>query len=345
MPLVSVIMSVYNEEKYIQSSIQSILNQTIQDWELIIIDDCSDDGTINIIKSFDDERICLYINDSNCGLTKNLNKALSLCRGKYIARMDGDDISLPNRFERQIEYLDKHKDVQLVSCVAHIMGTGNDFMYYLGDPEELRVQMLFRSVLVHPGFMMRYELVEQGYRYNEDFITAQDYEFLSRVVQKHKICNVNEPLIEYRVHSGQVSRKRKENQVILTNRIRDQQLYRVGVHLDEEDKECFDKWCKEEVTEEEIYVKAMEFIGKVVAANATSCVYNEKILRKELYCAFYRWVILSTRVCGVQLLWKILEKRWRNITYCINAIYRLMRNKYCRRYFVHLLMLYKGEKR
>ena len=100
-PLISVIMSTYNDELYIEESLQSILNQTLADFELIIYDDCSSDHTVEKIRAFQDSRIQLICNEENCGLTKNLNKGLRIAKGKYIARMDGDDISEQTRFEEQ----------------------------------------------------------------------------------------------------------------------------------------------------------------------------------------------------------------------------------------------------
>ena len=106
MPLVSIIMSVYNEERYIQESLDSVLSQTLDNFELIIIDDCSTDKTAEMIEGYHDSRIRLYRNKENQGLTKNLNNALRYCRGDYIARMDGDDICLPQRLEKQVQYME-----------------------------------------------------------------------------------------------------------------------------------------------------------------------------------------------------------------------------------------------
>ena len=119
--LVSIIMSVYNDEKYLNEALDSIFAQTIQNFELIIIDDCSTDDTVKIIESYHDKRIRLMVNDKNEGLTKNLNKALKYVRGKYIARMDGDDRSRPQRFEKQIEFLEENQDLMLISCRTHML--------------------------------------------------------------------------------------------------------------------------------------------------------------------------------------------------------------------------------
>ncbi len=113
-PRVTVLMSVYNGEKYLREAIDSILNQTFKDFEFLIIDDGSTDSSADIIRSYTDFRIRLIQNEKNIGLTRSLNKGLKLAKGEYIARMDVDDISLPIRFEKQVSFLDKYEDVKLV---------------------------------------------------------------------------------------------------------------------------------------------------------------------------------------------------------------------------------------
>ena len=154
-PTISVIMSTYNEEKYIETSLKSLLNQTFSDFEIIIVDDASVDNTRILIEKLEDKRIHLICNEENQGLTKNLNQALKYAKGKYIARMDGDDIALPRRFEKQVKYMDRHPDTMLVSCYTKSFGD-SDLIFALPDNSEiLKIRMLVRPVYAHPGFMMR----------------------------------------------------------------------------------------------------------------------------------------------------------------------------------------------
>ena len=119
--MISVVMSVYNAEKYLKEAIDSILNQTYQDFEFIIVNDCSDDRSLAILKNYEKsyKSIRLINNSENLGLTKNLNRALAISKGKYIARMDADDISELNRFERQIDFFNKHKEVDILGTFSH----------------------------------------------------------------------------------------------------------------------------------------------------------------------------------------------------------------------------------
>jgi len=114
MPEVSILMGVYNEQEYLAESISSILNQTSENFELIIIDDASKDNFSEIVQQFDDERIRLLENKTNLGLTKSLNRGLDLAAGKYIARQDADDISEPDRLERQVAFLEDNEEIALV---------------------------------------------------------------------------------------------------------------------------------------------------------------------------------------------------------------------------------------
>ncbi len=144
--LVSVVMSVYNDEQYLKESLDSIFAQTIQDFELIIVDDCSTDRTVEIIENYHDDRIRLICNSENRGLTRNLNTALEYVQGTYIARMDGDDKSRPERFEKQIAYLEQHPELMLISCRTHMFGEEDLISQIQGTPKQLQAMMLIRPV-------------------------------------------------------------------------------------------------------------------------------------------------------------------------------------------------------
>ena len=228
-PLISVVMSAYNEEAYIKRALKSILDQTEQNFEIIIFDDCSTDATTDIVEGMNDERIRIYRNTENCGLTRNLNKGLRLAKGKYIARMDGDDISLPERFEKQVRYFEEHPDVMLISCQTQNFGESSLCWKLKENSEELKARMLVRPVFAHPGFMMRRELLDKGFFYDETFRTAQDYELASRVADKYEIGIVQEILLYYRVHKKQVSNLSGKEQFNNADRVRERLWNQAGV--------------------------------------------------------------------------------------------------------------------
>lgn len=201
--LISVIMAVYNDEKYIKEAIDSVLAQTHQEFELIIIDDGSTDSTLQIIQSYRDERILLLRNEGNKGLPYSLNRGLEAAKGKYIARMDGDDICHPRRLERQLAYMDSHHNITICGSNRMLFGNGKCIECRCPETsEELKVRMLFGTPIAHPSwFIRKSDFDKYHFRYNESFRRSQDYELFYRVMQKCQAACVQEPLLKYRVVS------------------------------------------------------------------------------------------------------------------------------------------------
>lgn len=206
-PKVSVLMPTYNVEKYIAEAIESILNQTFTDFELIILDDGSTDGSADIAKSFTDNRIVYHHNDVNLGLANNLNVGLGMARGKYIARMDGDDISLPKRFQTQIDFLEAHPDIDLCSCGLQMFGTEDTVWVREVDPEAVKITMMFYSPILHATSVWRRESFEEhNLYYDQNAFPAEDYELWSRAVFHCKLVNIPQVLYRYRIHGIQVTK-------------------------------------------------------------------------------------------------------------------------------------------
>lgn len=314
-PLISVVMSVYNDEKYIRESLDSLFAQTLQDFEIIIIDDCSKDRTAEIVRSYGEEKIRLILNEENKGLTKNLNTGLKLARGSYIARMDGDDICRPKRFEKQIAYLEAHPEVSLISCRTHMFGEEDLISAIQGTPEELKAMMLIRPVLAHPGFMMRAELVkEEGFFYDESFKSAQDYNFAVRVSERFGIGITPEVLLDYRVHKKQVSSTHTGEQMSNADRTRQYQLDRLGVCLAKRQQQVYKTWAMEEKagSAEEI-LEAADVITLLEEANRKKHLYEEKVLDQKLKELLYQWVLRSKSPALFLKAGKICGRKVRNL--------------------------------
>ena len=327
-PLISVIMSTYNEEKYIEASLNSLLNQTFKDFEIIIVDDASTDHTRQLIQGLQDERIHLLCNEENHGLTKNLNKALQYAKGRYIARMDGDDIAFPRRFEKQYQYMEAHTDTMLVSCYTKSFGD-SDLVFALPDKNEvLKVRMLIRPVFAHPGFMMRRELIEAGYQYNEEYRTAQDYEFASRVAEKYKIGLVPEVLLFYRVHKKQISAKAGNQQFNNADKIRKRQLERLGVQLSETEWETYQAWVKEiKADSVEEFDKGYEIIYKMLKCNEKSKIYHSKTMEKTLKQMLYTWVIRNKNMNYILAFPRVCRYQMRDMVLFVGEIIRTVKEK------------------
>ena len=214
MPEISVVMCVYNGERFLKDAIDSILAQTFSNFEFIIWDDGSTDGSKSIIESYTDDRI-RYFYHENTGLGMALNMACSEARGRYIARMDDDDVSLPNRLQTEYEFLESHPDYVLVSTPAYYIDEkgkqiGQTFLYtkdYL-----IKNKLLVSSCLDHPSVMFRTEAYRktQGY---PNARRAQDRLFWSKLARHGKLVNFVFPLINYRMITDSLSHKRDENSI------------------------------------------------------------------------------------------------------------------------------------
>jgi glycosyltransferase involved in cell wall biosynthesis len=214
---VTVLMSVYNGERYIRQAIESILRQTFTDFEFTIVDDASTDGTPAILDSLSDTRIVRLKNESNLGLTTSLNRGLKVAHGELIARMDADDISLPQRLEKQVDYLDKHPDVGILGSTCQLIdasGQGQGMKPRLPNDTLIRWSSLLRNPFIHPTVMIRRNvLVENNLFYDENFKATQDYEFFTRVLKYTRGANLSEPLLLYRLHVGGISNKQRVTQL------------------------------------------------------------------------------------------------------------------------------------
>ncbi len=208
-PLVSVVMSVYNGERYLRESVDSILIQTFNDFEFIIINDGSTDSTSAILDTYKDNRIIL-LNQKNAGLTKSLNKGISIAKGKYIARQDADDISKPERFEKEVSFMEENPHVGLLSCWFEFIDETGQVRRQARLPVEdglLRERLIEINQFSHPGAMIRKEILTHTGLYREYFKYAQDYDLWLRISEKSEISNLPDFLVQYRESAAAISSK------------------------------------------------------------------------------------------------------------------------------------------
>ena len=214
-PKISVVLPVYNGARYLREAIESILNQTFSDFEFIIIDDGSTDDTPKIFDAYNDVRIIRVGNERHVGLVASLNYGLEIARGEFIARMDSDDVSYPERFERQIRFLEENSSVGVLGTNVAITGSRGKRMSVLKEPpthELIHWKMLFSTAVIHPAVMMRREIVVREGGYNPAFIGIEDTELWTRLIIKTKFANLQEILLDYRLHSKSISSTRNEKQ-------------------------------------------------------------------------------------------------------------------------------------
>lgn len=217
---VSVIMATYNTDiPMLKEAVDSILNQTFRDFEFIIIDDGSTNSSDQYLKSLTDERVKIIWNPQNMGVTKSLNVGLKAAQGKYIARMDADDVSLPTRFEKEFAYMEAHPNVVVCGTVAGKLVEGKGVLpsspNLPKDMEEYRVRMLFSSPgPSHPSAFFRHEtLLAHGILYDEKLIYAQDYGMWETISHYGEIYTLNEMLLYRRQHENQISKAKRAIQI------------------------------------------------------------------------------------------------------------------------------------
>lgn len=268
-PTVSVIMPVYNGEQYLKDAIDSVLSQTFNDFELLIIDDASKDNSVKIVKQYSDKRIKLFINETNQGVALTLNKGIELSVGRYIARMDCDDISEPDRFIKQVSYMDKHDNCVICgSSITVLNGSDERLRVYSDTDGAIRADMIFNSAFVHPAVMMRADVLKKfSIRYNVEFERAEDYEMWSRILKKGKCCNLKEPLLKYRHHERQITQIQNDLKNEATNKVRSKILDDMKAELTEKEKKIFFNVCngKRELTSDE-YADFVSGGKKIVSA-------------------------------------------------------------------------------
>lgn len=212
---ISVLMAVHNGERFLREAVDSILGQTFADFEFIIVDDSSTDGTEVILNGYHDPRIVRLRNETNLGLTKSLNRGLAVARGEYIARMDADDVSDPSRIEKELAEIEGDVDTRAVfSCFRRIDAAGQviqDVPVYL-SPEAIYLELFFNNCLLHGTILIEKEFLQCAEGYNESIESAQDYELWTRLKSRARLVMLPEILYSYRDHQEAVSHNKAEVQ-------------------------------------------------------------------------------------------------------------------------------------
>jgi glycosyltransferase involved in cell wall biosynthesis len=203
---ISVLLPVYNAEKWLKSCVQSLLAQTFEDFRIYVINDGSTDQSLDILREFNDLRIIIVENKKNLGLIASLNEGLSLARGKYIARMDADDLCMPDRFKKQVEYLEAHPEVSVLGTRAYYLDEESHVVYKIPYPKDgVGSHLTYRNCLIHPSIMMR-ALTVGDQRYSNTALGFEDYDLWTRLsTQGLNIEILPQELLYYRVRQGSES--------------------------------------------------------------------------------------------------------------------------------------------
>lgn len=280
---ISVIMPAYNADKYIAEAIDSILGQTFGDFEFIILNDCSQDRTEEIILSYNDPRIVYVKNEENLGVARTLNKGLALARGEYIARIDADDSSRSERFEKQVAFLDNHPEVAVLGTASRSFDESGTLFhgYPTTDPEVLKIDFLFSCGICHPTVMLRRAVLEEYQLfYDHAFNKIEDYELWCRMLDLGcGITNLPDVLLDHRLHSGQVTHVYSVDMLEKLDRLHRWQLAQTGATFDSAEAESFLQFCLSIRGTRSVDYKALNsLLEKILASGA----YDQEKFR--VYC-------------------------------------------------------------
>lgn len=298
MPKLSVIMPIFNADKYLREAIDSIIKQSFTDWELIVINDGSTDSSENIIESYTDTRLRYYKNKHNIGLIKTLNNGIDLCKGEYIARMDADDISEEDRFKLQIAFLEKNKEYALCGTNARVIDENNNEtgkILNLETNDYLQINLLFSVPFIHPSMMIRSEVLKNN-RFDVGYKHAEDYELWCRIADKHKVANIGNYLLRYRWHTSNVSVAHAEKQEEIKNKIICRELQNIGLVPSEQELYLHKITFRQFDSKTAIAKKAFKdytgldtWFQKIINANQQQGKYNGAALVAFLWS---RWIVL-----------------------------------------------------
>ncbi len=283
---ISVVMPTYNTPvDILREAVESILWQTFRDFEFIIIDDGSTNDSVDYLNRLEDKRIRLIRNPENIGITKSLNIGFKAAHGQYIARMDADDISFPERFEKQLAFMEAHPDV--IVCGTNVEFFGFESFVpkrQIHDMKTYRINLLFYNPgPMHPTVFFNRALLERyQITYDENLIYAQDYGIWTEIAACGKISILPEVLLKYRIHAQQVSIKMREKQIQCDLLIQRRLLTRLLGNVTEEELSFHYRHSPNYYKDATITPQIVEWYDRLIAANAQRKIYDQKKLKQRI---------------------------------------------------------------
>ncbi|MBQ9359837.1 MAG: glycosyltransferase family 2 protein [Lachnospiraceae bacterium] len=290
----SVIMPVFNtKEEFLQASVKSILQQSFSDFEFIIVDDGSYEGCLDCVKEFKDPRIKIIRNEKNLGVSVSSNRALEIAEGEYIARMDSDDIAMPDRFRLQIDYMDNHPEVVVCGTACERVGDGHIYTFLKNNIPRaiICIRLLSGNInLANPTTMIRGSVLhDNNLKYDENIKYALDYALWTDCAGYGDIKVIPRILLRYREHDGQVSKAYRAEQKNCDHYVRMKQVKMLGADFSTEEQEEFLKLY--DFNDKIDLLLLNDVINKLEAANNKSNIYEKRYFRYETI----RWWLTAIR--------------------------------------------------
>lgn len=280
-------MTMYNAEPFLRETVESILNQTYTDFKYLIIDNASTDNSRDIIRSYNDPRIELAPLPQNIGQVAALNKGLAMIDTPLIARMDADDISLPQRFQQQVAFMDEHPEIGICGTFAIAFHDKREISWqWPCHPDDIKVKLLFECCLAHPTVMMRKDLLDRfNLKYNENIGHSFDWELWQRAAECFQLANIPAFLLRYRLHNANESKKTLHLQEKAAKMIDDQTLERLGLGnhpLRQIHRDVALETMNVKSRGPEFLDRVMQWFDELEAANTLKKIYEADALRRFL---------------------------------------------------------------
>lgn len=279
---VAVVLPVFNGERYVAEAVESVLAQTLADFELVVIDDGSTDGTARVLSGFPDQRLRVTRLPARQGLVHALNRGIAQSSAPLIARMDADDVCLPRRLERQVAFLAAHPDVDICGTWTRHAGARRGVRRLPVGPAHIRAQMFFGGAMDHPAIMMRRAFLDaHGLAYRDDFRHAEDLDLLIRAADVGRLANIPEVLLLYRAHHDQVSVVRAGDQATAHARLAVRQLRALVAEVSEDEAAFHARLVLRRIHPSE-WPRAERWLLQLDAANRLARRYDPDVFLGEL---------------------------------------------------------------
>lgn len=308
-------MAAYNAAPYIAESIQSVLDQTFSDFELLIVNDGSVDNTVSIIKSFQDSRIRLIENDSNKGIPYTRNVALTEANGELIAILDSDDISHPQRLKLQVDQMDQDPELAVLGSWAKIIdskGNLNDNTLRVHtDSDKIKVTLLFENTLVHSSVIMRTEILRKVGGYPNHQI-AQDYGLFCKIAEHYKIKNLPRFLVQYRIHHNNVSKTKSASLKTELLKIKKKQLKQLQICNEPEYSEILANTTATYPYPQNVYKR---FFKTLILNNKRLKIYDLKAFEATVFQKWYEVILFKGGLLSIYALFGLPLSTWKNVTF------------------------------
>jgi glycosyltransferase involved in cell wall biosynthesis len=328
-PRITVVMATYNGSHFVAAAVDSILSQTFKNFEFIIIDDGSHDNTVDILSSYDDPRIRIIQNDKNRGTSYSRNLGISQAKGFYVASMDQDDISHPDRLQKQLTFMEENPRVGICGTWARTFGARQEIIKAPIGKNLIKASLFFDCPFIHPSIIFRRELlVSKNIYYNN--VVAEDYDLWVRLMDTCEFYNLPEALIDYRIHPGQITYFSKEKVSISAMEIRHSQASRLlATTLSERQRYCMEILFNP-AFKSALKIDLVLFVVVLIRKNRLLHIYPEPDFSNLLYNRLIDHLKMGVMCSRLSLIWFVII----NIPLLIQTFgFRKSRKiyKYCRK--------------